>query len=51
VAGKTEDYYNFTEIFREFMSIVTRGFNFKELSLYLKDNGNVIYATYLIEKV
>ena len=51
VKAKTEDYYNFTEIFREFMSIVTQGFNYKELSLYLKDNGNVIYATYLIEKV
>ena len=50
VNAKTEDYYNFTEIFREFMSIVTQGFNYKELSLYLKDNGNVIYATYLIEK-
>jgi len=51
VQAKTEDYYNFTEIFREFITIVTQGFNCKELSLYLKDNGNVVYATYLIEKV
>lgn len=48
-----EDYYNFTDIFREFIREVTQKNNFKheELSLHLKENGNVIYATYFIEKV
>ncbi len=48
-----DDYYSFTEIFREFIKQVTiqNGFNSEELSLHLKDNGNVIYATYLCEKV
>ena len=51
VQPKIKDYYGFVQIFREFIEKVTvsNGFKATELSLYLKDNGNVIYATYLVK--
>ncbi len=53
VQAQVQDYYDFVDIFREFMKKVTfvNGFNAKELSMHLKDNGNVIYSTYLIERL
>jgi hypothetical protein len=45
------DYYDFVNIFRTFIvNLSTKyQFEYEELSLYLKDSGNVIYATYLIK--
>ena len=47
------DYYDFVNIFRRFISTVTllNKYEAKELSLYLKENGNVIYATYLVRQL
>lgn len=52
IQATTDDYYGFKEIFRESIKNITMyyGFKHKELSLHLKDNGNVIYATFLIER-
>jgi len=50
VQASTKDYYSFVDIFRNFIKNVTLGFECSELSLYLKDNGNVIYATYFLQK-
>ena len=46
------DYNNFEEIISNFILNVTKlnGFMFEELSIIRKDNGNVIYATYLVTK-
>ncbi|MBA7533852.1 hypothetical protein ES705_26098 [subsurface metagenome] len=46
------DYRNFECIFHIFISRVAEinGFNASQISLYRSDNGNVIYATYLINK-
>ena len=48
VQASGEDYECFEEIFREFIGAVTNGWNYDELSLFRKDNGNVIYATYYL---
>ena len=48
VQASGEDYECFEEIFREFIEKVTAGWRYNELSLFRKDNGNVIYATYYI---
>ena len=48
VQAKADDYDNFNEIFREFIENVTIGWKYDELSLFRKDNGNVIYATYYV---
>ena len=53
VQTTSDDYYDFVNIFRKFISIVTllNKYKAKELSLYLKENGNVIYATYLVSNM
>ena len=50
VQPQVQDYYDFVDIFRQFMKEVTskNGFTCEELSMHLKENGNVIYSTYLI---
>ena len=53
VQATVDDYYSFVDIFRTFIHNVSSAnmFSCEELSLYTKDNGNVIYATYLVRKV
>lgn len=52
VQPSIDDYYNYSNIFKEFMEKVAtlNGFKSEELSLHVKNNGNVIYATYLIKE-
>ncbi|NCB44234.1 MAG: hypothetical protein EOM59_16695 [Clostridia bacterium] len=52
VQAETQDYYDFVEIFRGFIQSVAKenGFVANELSMHLKENGNVIYSTFLIKQ-